>query len=249
MNAYHLAFLSLTAIFFATALGSGMVFLLKRNLKERVSNMIFGFTSGIMFSASIFGLIIPAIDSSASQYRLSFIPVVSGILLGSFFLFFLDFGLSRSGKKKGNVKFFTAVTTHNIPEGLAIGLSYSLSLCSSDPTYLLSAISLTIGIALQNIPESLAVSLTLYESGLSKGKSFLLGVLSGIVEPIFGLIGLFLSVNIDFLLPWLLSFAGGAMIYITIDELIPGSKKEGQPLYGVWAFILGFCLMIILETL
>lgn len=99
MNAYHLAFLSLTAIFFATALGSGMVFLLKRNLKERVSNMIFGFTSGIMFSASIFGLIIPAIDSSASQYRLSFLPVVSGILLGSFFLFFLDFGLSRSGKR------------------------------------------------------------------------------------------------------------------------------------------------------
>ena len=249
MSIMSQSIISIIAIFAATSLGASMVFLLRNKPNAIFSIIIFGITSGIMMSASIFGLIIPSIDQAKSLYKVAFIPIVASILLGSLFLYLLDVLLRNKKEEKSPIRFFIAVTTHNIPEGLAIGLCYYLSLINSDSSLLMSAISLTIGIALQNIPEGLMVSLTLYDYGYSKIKSFVMGVLSGIVEPIFAFLCLFLSLNVTYLLPWLLSFSGGAMIYITIEELIPSSKNKGRPLLGVWSFIIGFCLMIILETI
>lgn len=249
MSIYFYSYASFIAIFLATILGSGMVFFLRKNISGKTSSIIFGFTSGIMLSASIFGLIIPSMESS-STYSFSGLPVLTGIILGSLFLFLIDLILSKKSKKDNtHIKFFIAVTVHNIPEGFAIGLSYSLALLYNEPAYLASALSLTLGIGLQNIPESLATSLTLYEKDIPKFKSFLYGSLSGIVEPIFALVGFYLSTKISFLLPWLLAFAGGSMIYITIEELVPSIKKNDQSAIGVWSFIIGFCLMIVLETI
>lgn len=246
MEIYFYSYTSFIAIFIATIMGSSMVFFLKRNLSNKTSSIIFGLTSGVMLSASIFGLIIPSMENS---YRFKAFPVLIGIFLGALFLYILDKILSKSHQNKTHIKFFIAVTFHNIPEGLAIGISYSLALFYNDPAYLFSALSLTLGIALQNIPESLATSLTLYESGLSKKKSFFYGSLSGLVEPLFALLGFYISIRINFLLPWLLAFAGGSMLYITIDEITPYIKKEEQSSLGSWFFIIGFCLMIILESI
>lgn len=243
------AVISIISIFVATSFGASMVFLLRKKPNELFSNIIFGITSGIMMSASIFGLIIPSIEQAKILYKISFIPIVVSIILGSLFLYLLDIFLNRNKEDKSSLRFFIAVTTHNIPEGLAVGLCYYLALINNDSSLLISAISLTLGIALQNVPEGLMVSLTLYDYGYSKIKSFIMGVLSGIVEPIFAFLCLFLFWDVTYLLPWLLSFAGGAMIYITIEELIPSSKNKGRPLLGVWSFIIGFCLMIILEMI
>ncbi len=248
MSIYFYSYASFIAIFLATIFGSGMVFFLHKNISGKTSSIIFGFTSGVMLSASIFGLIIPSME--VSLYSFKGLPVLTGIILGSLFLFLIDLILSNKAKKdNAHIKLFIAVTVHNIPEGFAIGLSYSLALIYNEPAYLASALSLTLGIGLQNIPESLATSLTLYERNIPKFRSFLYGSLSGIVEPIFALVGFYLSTKISFLLPWLLAFAGGSMIYITIDELVPSIKKNDQSALGVWSFILGFCLMIILETI
>lgn len=161
----------------------------------------------------------------------------------------IDIEEGRKSTLDKNIKFFLAVTIHNIPEGLAVGFACGLALNSSNEISLIySCLSLAIGIAIQNIPEGAAVSIPLFNDGMKKSKSFIFGTLSGIVEPLFGIIGLFLA-KLSIITPWLLSIACGAMIYVTLDELLPESRKGGFEHYGLWSFMIGFVLMMSLEIL
>jgi ZIP family zinc transporter len=175
--------------------------------------------------------------------------VVIGIILGTLILVILDLFLYTS-KRKQEYKFFYSMTLHNIFEGLSIGLLFSLAYFYNDVKYLLPALSLTIGISLQNLPETFALAAVLYKENKSKRLSFFYSVLSSIVEPIFALIGFYLMINISTIMPYLLSFSGGSMIYLTIEELLPSCIEENQKYkIGLYAFIIGFCLMIILESI
>ncbi len=252
--------ISISIIFLATTLGSSLVFILKKNFSEKLSNSILGFASGIMISAGIFGLLLPAITEAETIYEnYAVIPIIIGFLLGGILLFFLDKIIPhfhhRQDEEEGiktekiskQIKFFLAVTIHNIPEGLSIGFACGLAFSSSDPAMVYGALALAIGIAIQNFPEGAAVSVPLLEEGASKGKAFFLGTMSGAVEPVFAIVGLVLASTISAIMPWLLAFAAGAMIYVTVDELLPSARKGGHEHYGIWAFMIGFVVMMILE--
>lgn len=261
MNALSVSIICLLMIFLGTTLGSALVFFIKKNFSKATSSLIIGFASGIMIAASFFGLFNPAINEAIESYHdFEIVPILIGFLLGGLLLFILDkivphLHLStneeegHSSNISKNVKFFLAVTLHNIPEGLAVGFACGLLFQEGVDIYLAmwSALSLAIGITIQNIPEGSAVSVPLLENGYSRLKAFLFGSLSGIVEPLFGLIGIILASNVQVLLPWLLSFAGGAMIYVTVDELIPSMREYGHFHRAIWAFMIGFAIMMILE--
>lgn len=251
MNIYLVIVFSISIIFISTTLGSAFVFFLKKNISDKFSSIILGLASGIMIASGLFGLIIPSIEKSNQLYSAPLIPVLGGFILGCLLILLIDFITKKINKRKDNknFKFIVSVTFHNIPEGLAVGFACGLALNSNSDALMISALTLAIGIAIQNVPEGLAISLPLFQSNNSKKKAFLLGTLSGIVEPIFALIGLFVSYQINYLLPWLLSFAAGAMIYVTIDELLPSSKKEGYEIFAIWSFIIGFCIMLCLEII
>ncbi len=263
MDATFVSILCLGLIFLSTSLGSTLVFFFKRNFSDKVGNVIIGLASGIMVSASFFGLLLPSMElAKQSQYLpnyFSFLPPLLGFLLGGFLLYIMDKLIPHlhlnSGEEEGpktklskNVKFFFAVTIHNIPEGISVGLACGLALANQGETsYVGAALSLAIGIAIQNFPEGAAVSIPLLEEGISKPKSFLMGVASGVVEPIFGLITLLIAPYVKEALPYLLSIASGAMIYVTIDELLPEARKGDYVHYGLWSFMIGFAIMMVLE--
>lgn len=224
-----------------------------------------GFASGIMIAAGFLGLLNSAIEEALAANSNNFvaaIPVVVGFLLGGLLLFLLDkliphIHINTKEEEGGNyskisknLKFLLAVTIHNIPEGLAVGFALGLAF-SGDPSnmdaYSISALSLAIGMFIQNIPEGAAISVPMLKEGVSKPKAFFYGVLSGAVEPIFGVVGLLLASNITFLLPWLLAFSAGAMIYVTVDELLPSMREHGHYHLGLWAFMIGLSIMMILE--
>lgn len=261
MNSIIVSIISLSIIFLATTLGSSFVFFIKKEISIKVNNMILGFASGIMVSASFFGLLLPSIEQSKVYFsNIYYLPPILGFLIGGLILYLLDKLIphfhkntnveeGKSSSLNKNIKFFLAVTIHNIPEGLAVGFACGLALTSNnDISLIYSCLSLAIGIAIQNIPEGAAVSIPLLNDGMKKSKSFLFGTLSGIVEPIFGIIGLFLA-QLSIVTPWLLSIACGAMIYVTLDELLPESRKGGYEHYGLWSFMIGFVLMMSLEML
>ena len=247
-------------IFLATTLGSSFVFVLKKGFSIKTNNIILGFASGIMISASFFGLLLPSIEQSKEYFpSISFLPPILGFLLGGALLFLLDKIVPHFHKSNGveegknsmlskNTKFFLAVTMHNIPEGISVGFACGLALTGNESSLIYSCLSLALGIAIQNIPEGAAVSIPLFSDGMNKSKSFLFGMMSGIVEPIFGIIGLFLA-KLSYITPWLLSLACGAMIYVTLDELLPESRKGGYEHYGLWSFMIGFTIMMTLEIL
>lgn len=261
MNAINVTIISCLILFLSTLLGSSLVFLIRKNISLKFSNIILGFASGIMVSAGIFGLLIPAIEEAQISYKkLAILPVVLGFILGGLFLNLLDkviphFHQERNEEEgpKNNLtkqlKFFLAVLIHNIPEGLAVGFACGLALTTNNQTLILSALSLAIGISIQNFPEGVAVSIPLHEEGLSRPKAFMYGAFSGVVEPLFAVVGILLATQITFILPWLLAFSSGAMIYVTIDELLPAARKEGHEHFGLWAFMLGFIMMLCLEIL
>ncbi len=261
MNATFASIFSILIIFAATTLGSSFVFFFKKNFSDKTNNAVLGFAAGIMIAASFFGLILPSVEGSKESYgNIAFLPPLLGFLLGALFLWLLDKLIPHFHKNNGveegleaktlgkNFKFFLAVTIHNIPEGLAVGFAAGLALANQSQAAIGAALSLAIGIAIQNVPEGAAVSIPLLGDGMSKPKSFLFGTASGVVEPLFALIGLALA-QLSIITPWLLAFAAGAMVYVTLDELIPESRKGGYEHIGLWSFLIGFLIMMALEVL
>lgn len=237
--------------FILTVLGSAVVFLFRKTNKTMMDGML-ATSSGIMLSASFFSLIIPAIES-ISIFKLSAILTFISFISGSLFLYFNNWFLEKfiSGNKyslnKRNILLFLSITMHNIPEGLVLGVAFGSAYYGSST--LAAAVLLTIGIAIQNFPEGSAISLPLKRDGLSNFKSFIFGALSGVVEPIAAVIGALLVLNIKTVLPLIMLFTAGAMIYVTIVELIPESQKNKKEGLMALLNILGFSFMMILELL
>jgi len=245
-----------------TSLGSSFVFFVrKKEISPKLTKIFTGFAAGVMFSASFFSLIKPALESESS-YIPSWLVVGISILFGALFLWGIDKlvphfhvaenqeeGLKTKRLSKTS-KMFLAVTIHNIPEGLSVGIAFGVALSQPDNyPLLLGALLLAIGIGIQNIPEGAVVSLPVKaETGSSK-KAFWFGVFSGIVEPVAALFGLFLAMQIQGIMPFALAFAAGCMIYVVAEEMIPEMTSVGHDHYGVWSFVIGFVIMMILDCI
>ena len=248
--------LGLAVPFFGTALGASCVFFQKGNLNERLQRALAGFAAGVMLAASIWSLLIPAVEGSAHLGYFAFLPAVVGFLAGVFFLFALDRLSPRlekkaknySGSRMGKIAMTVfAVTLHNIPEGMAVGVIYAGLSEGAGDVALGGAFALALGIAIQNFPEGAIISLPLHAGGMGKGKAFLFGVLSGAVEPLFGSLTLLASGLILPAMPYLLSFAAGAMIDVVVEELIPEMQVE-ERFDGILSFSFGFVLMLALDV-
>ncbi|MCM1053597.1 MAG: ZIP family metal transporter [Ruminococcus sp.] len=248
--AYLYSIIGILIPFLGTSLGSGFVFFLKNNLNEKIEKIIIGFASGVMIAASIWSLIIPSIDMVRDTYKLIWLPALVGLISGVLFLIIVNKLASKMENKKSkklNMLTFS-VTLHNIPEGMAVGVCFAGFLAGNSGILLIEAMILAIGIAIQNIPEGAIISLPLKMEGKSKFKAFKAGVLSGIVEPIAAIITILLLNLIVPLLPYLLAFAAGAMIYVVIEELIPEMHKDFKSNLGVIGFTMGFAIMMLLDV-
>lgn len=246
--------------FIGTVLGSALVYIFKDKISDSVLKAFSGFAAGVMIAASIWSLIIPSFDASASKGNLAFLPVLIGLLVGFIFLMILDKLIphmhTNSEETEGircslprSIMTSIAVALHNLPEGMAVGIVLASSQAGNSVVSISMAIALAIGIAIQNFPEGAIVSVSLNSTGTNKHKSFLLGVLSGIVEPI-GALLTFLLVNlITPTLPYLLSFAAGAMLYVVVEELIPEMSNGKHSHIGTICFIVGFSMMMVLDFL
>ncbi len=251
-------FLGLMIPFAGTTLGAAMVFFMKNKINEKIEKLLLGFASGVMVAASVWSLLIPSLEM-AEGYKLKFIPAAVGFLLGMAFLLLLDTTIphlhidkTQEGIKTSRLKKTTmmvlAVTLHNIPEGMAVGVTLAAALNSNSKITLASATALSVGIAIQNFPEGAIISMPLKSEGKSKVKAFLLGTLSGVVEPVFGLITILLTGVILNALPYLLAFAAGAMIYVVVEELIPDSQVGDHSNIATIGLAIGFVLMMILDV-
>lgn len=245
--------------FIGTCLGASMVFFMKNKLNPKMEKLLLGFASGVMIAASIWSLLIPAIDLSADFGKLSFIPAAVGFLIGIFFLLGMDSIVphlhlnsenpeGRPSKLKKTTMMFFAVTIHNIPEGMAVGVILAAALAGNTVITMIAAVTLSIGIAIQNFPEGAIISLPLKSVGYGKGKSFLFGVLSGIVEPIAAVLTVLLTSFVTPILPYLLSFAAGAMIYVVVEELIPETQQGEHSNIGTIGVAIGFVIMMVLDV-
>ena len=245
--------------FIGTSLGSGMVFFLKHGMKPQIQKLLLGFASGVMIAASIWSLLIPAIDMSEEQGVIPFIPASVGFLFGMGFLLLLDSIVphlhmdtdkpeGRKSKLKKSTMLVFAVTLHNIPEGMAVGVVFAGVLSGDSSVSMAGAFALSIGIAIQNFPEGAIISMPLISNGFSKPKAFGYGVASGVVEPIGAIITVLLTSMIVPLLPYLLAFAAGAMIYVVVEELIPEAQHGDHSNIGTIGVALGFVLMMILDV-
>ena len=245
--------------FIGTVLGSAMVFLIKGEINIKIKKLLLGFAAGVMIAASIWSLIIPAIDLSESLGKLSFLPATIGFILGIGFLLLLDTiiphlhinsnepeGVKTSLKKR--TMLLLSVTLHNIPEGMAVGVALAGAIYGNELLSISSALVLSAGIAIQNFPEGAVISMPLLSDGVSKPKSFLYGTLSGIVEPIAAAVTLLLTRFITPVLPYILAFAAGAMIYVVVEELIPESQEGTHTNIGTIGLALGFIIMMILDV-
>ena len=245
--------------FIGTAAGAACVFFLKKELKTGIQKALSGFAAGVMVAASIWSLIVPAIEQSADKERLAFLPAFIGFWLGILFLLLLDHviphlhrSIDQTEGPKSNLTrtamLVLAVTLHNIPEGMAVGVVYAGFFNGSGNITAGAALALALGIAIQNFPEGAIISMPLYSEGKSKPKSFWLGVLSGAVEPVFGGLTVLLAALIIPAMPYLLSFAAGAMLYVVVEELIPEMSAGEHTNIGVVAFAVGFSLMMALDV-
>ncbi len=246
--------------FIGTILGSACVFFVKGEMKPSIQKAFSGFAAGVMIAASIWSLILPSFEASSSMGKLSFIPVVVGLWLGFLFLMVLDKVIPHlhidSNEVEGprcNLKKSTmtalAVALHNLPEGMAVGVVLASATSADSTVSITMAIALAIGIAIQNFPEGAIISIPLISCGMKKGKTFTLGVLSGIVEPLGAVLTLLLASFITPALPYLLSFAAGAMIYVVVEELIPEMSEGKHSHIGTIFFAIGFSLMMVLDLL
>ena len=245
--------------FVGTAAGAACVFFLKNELKVSIRKALSGFAAGVMVAASIWSLIVPAIEQSSDMDRWAFLPAFIGFWLGILFLMLLDHIIPHfhivSEQAEGPKSHLTktimlvfAVTLHNIPEGMAVGVVYAGLMSGSESITAGGALALALGIAIQNFPEGAIISMPLYAEGKSKPKSFVLGMLSGAVEPVFGGLTVALVGLVVPAMPYLLSFAAGAMLYVVVEELIPEMSEGEHSHVGVLAFAIGFSLMMALDV-
>ena len=245
--------------FIGTTLGSAMVFFMKNKMNNKVEKLLLGFASGVMIAASVWSLIIPSIDMAKAQNIIEWIPATIGFLLGIMFLLILDSIIPHlhlhtdkpegiKSKIEKTTMMVLAVTLHNIPEGMAVGVVFAGALAQNTGITMAGAIALAIGIAIQNFPEGAIISMPLKSEGISKSKAFLYGTLSGIVEPIGALLTIALTNLVIPILPYFLSFAAGAMIYVVVEELIPESQNGQHSNIGTIGVAIGFVIMMILDV-
>lgn len=236
--------------FAGTSLGSSLVFFMKKNMNENFQKLTVGFAAGVMIAASIWSLILPSVEMAENQEFLAWVPASVGFAIGVLFLIIINRLAEKietnKNEKKLNMLLFS-VTLHNIPEGMAVGVCFAGFLAGNVGISLLSAMLLAIGIAIQNIPEGAIISMPLKMEGTCNKNAFIYGVLSGIVEPIAAIITIMLINVIVPLLPYLLSFAAGAMIYVVIEELIPEMHSGNKSALGVIGITIGFLIMMILD--
>lgn len=241
--------LSILMPFVGTSLGACSAFFIKNKINQKINRIILGFSGGIMLAASIWSLILPSIEQSEHLNKMSFFPAALGICIGIAYLILTDKLIKQAkGKSDKSKLLIFAVTLHNIPEGMAVGVVFSALASGSPNITFASAFALALGIAIQNIPEGAVVSMPARAKGYSKTKSFIIGVLSGAVEPIGAGLTFLMSSTITSLLPYLLSFAAGAMIYVTINEIVPEAKDNKDDCICALSFAIGFLIMMILDV-
>lgn len=252
-------FLILLIPFLGTSLGSAMVFFMKKQINRKLEKLLLGFAAGVMIAASVWSLLLPAIDMAEERGGSVWLPAAAGFLLGVGFLLLLDSVVSRlymdSEKQEGvgadfqkTTMLVLAVTLHNLPEGMAVGIAVAGAMVGNAGITMAGAFALAVGIAVQNFPEGAIISMPLRSMGSFRGKSFLYGVLSGVVEPIGAFITILLAEMVVPVLPCLLAFAAGAMIYVVVDELIPGSQSGEHSNIGTIGVTVGFVLMMVLDV-
>ena len=252
--------LILTLPFLGTALGAAMVFLLRGKMSDLLRKLLLGFASGVMVAASVWSLLIPSLEMAAEKGGITWLPAAVGFVLGILFLLLLDTliphlhiganepeGLTRNCQWKRTTMLSVAVTLHNIPEGMAVGVILASAMAEGSMIPMSAAWALAIGIAIQNFPEGAILSMPLHSEGMGKGKAFAIGALSGIVEPIASILTMLLIGFISPALPYLLAFAAGAMMYVVIEELIPEAQAEPHSNIPTLGFTAGFVLMMILD--
>ena len=245
--------------FAGTTLGAACVYFMKKGIRQNVEKGLLGFASGVMVAASVWSLLIPSMNLSADLGRLAFLPAVTGFFCGILFLLFLDGHVPHlhigcdepegpSCTLKKNTMLVLAVTLHNIPEGMAVGVTFAGVLIGNTGITLSGAFALALGIAIQNFPEGAIISMPLCSLGVSKKRAFLYGVLSGLVEPVGAMITILLTGIIVPFLPYFLSFAAGAMIYVVVEELIPESQMGEHTNIATIGVAVGFTLMMVLDV-
>ena len=253
------AFWGILIPFLGTSLGAGCVFFLKNSLRDGIQRALTGFAAGVMVAASIWSLLIPAMEQAANLGRLAFFPAAVGFWLGILFLLLLDHliphlhqnSLQAEGPKsqlQRTTMMVLAVTLHNIPEGMAVGVVYAGYLAGTAQITAAGALALSLGIAIQNFPEGAIISMPLRAEGMKKGRAFWGGVLSGIVEPIGAVLTILAAGIVVPALPYLLSFAAGAMLYVVVEELIPEMSQGQHSNVGTVFFAVGFSVMMVLDV-
>ena len=245
--------------FAGTTLGAACVYFMKKGIRQNVEKGLLGFAAGVMVAASVWSLLIPSMNLSADLGRLAFLPAVTGFFCGILFLLFLDGHVPHlrigcdepegpSCTLKKNTMLVLAVTLHNIPEGMAVGVMFAGLLTANSGITLAGAFALSVGIAIQNFPEGAIISLPLKGEGMSSNRAFLYGTLSGVVEPVAALLTVLLYRVLAPVLPYLLAFAAGAMMYVVVEELIPETAEGEHSNIGTIGFAVGFALMMMLDV-
>ncbi len=256
MDRFWIVVAAILFIFLTTVIGAALVFCKNRKETTYLNPIFSGTAAGIMISASIWSLLLPALEVANSiMGRWAFLPATIGIVLGGVFIALLDFLPIFKAEYQANgldrrraIKLFLAVTLHNIPEGIAVGFALGAAFSNEIINYA-AAIGLVIGIGLQNMPEGAAVALPMNNLFSNRNKAFLFGAASGAVEAIFAFLGYFLTAYLQFIHLWLPAFAAGAMLYVVIDELLPEVKMKNKIQYGIWSVIFGFVLMMVLDII
>ena len=252
--------IGITLPFIGTALGAACVFMMRKNMSELLQKCLTGFAAGVMVAASVWSLLIPSIEMTGKEGFACVLPAIVGFTIGIFFLLFLDEVIPHqhieSNVSEGpkshlsrTSKLVFAVTIHNIPEGMAVGVALAAALGNNTYMPMAGALALSLGIAIQNFPEGAIVSMPLRTAGNSRMKSFVIGALSGIVEPIGAVITILLASMVIPVLPYLLAFAAGAMMYVVVEELIPETQQGKHSNLGTIGFAFGFLLMMVLDVL
>lgn len=252
--------LGLLLPFLGTTLGAACVFLMKKEIPSQIQKTLTGFAAGVMVAASVWSLLIPSMEMTGKEGIMSIVPAVVGFSIGIAFLLFLDnivphqhIDSNQSEGPKSHLsktaKLVFAITIHNIPEGMAVGVALAGAMGNNSYMSMAGALALSLGIAIQNFPEGAIVSMPLRSAGNSRRKSFLMGTLSGVVEPIGALVTILLAAVIVPVLPYLLAFAAGAMIYVVVEELIPETQEGKHSNMGTIGFAIGFLLMMILDVM